>query len=457
MNFTTELQNLQTYFNSGVTKSYTFRLDQLKKLKTSILQHEAEIYNALYTDLKKSKEEVWVTETGLVIAELNSAIKNLYSWLKPTRCSTNLVNLPGSSYTIPEPYGTVLIIAPWNYPLYLLFNPLIGAIAAGNCVVLKSSEFAPATSAVMQKIITTTFANNYILYTEGNGATVVPALMQSHNFDYVFYTGSTTVGKIIYKMAAENLTPVTLELGGKSPCVIEADANIEMAAKRIAVTKFNNCGQMCVAPDYLLVHESIAATFTKTLAQTITNFFGTDPSTSDSYGKIINQQQFNRLESYLTNGTIIHGGQTNKNQLYIAPTLLNNVTLDSPIMQQEIFGPILPIITFTTKEEALTIIEKNKNPLAFYLFTTSTTNEKYYLQNVAFGGGCINNASWHLTNHHLPFGGRGNSGIGAYHGKYSFTTFSHTKAIMKTASWFNPSIKFPPFTGRLGLFKKLIN
>ena len=281
-------------------------------------------------------------------------------------------------------------------------------------------------------------------------------MMNDFTFDHVFYTGSTAVGKIIYKMAAENLVPVTLELGGKSPCVVESDANIKVAARRIAMTKFSNCGQMCVAPDYVLVHESQQAALVTELKKSILDFFGDKPEESYSYGKIINEKQFNRIVQYLEQGTIAYGGRTNKEQLFIEPTILENVQLNATIMQEEIFGPVLPIIVFNNKAAAMEIIRQHKNPLAFYVFTSSSEKEKDWLQSVAFGGSCVNNASWHLTNHHLPFGGRGFSGTGSYHGKFSFDTFSHKKSVMKTPTWFDPSIKYPPFKGKLNLFKKVI-
>jgi aldehyde dehydrogenase (NAD+) len=451
-----QLNAMRSYFNSGATKSYHFRKDQLKKLKRSILDHEDDLYNALYADLKKSKEEVWVTETGMVISEINVAIAHLKNWMADERVSTNLLNLPSSSHILKEPLGVVLIIGPWNYPFQLLINPLIGAIAAGNCVVLKPSEFAPATAAVMKKIIEEVFSKEYVFYAEGDGAVVVPEMMNNFTFDHVFYTGSTTVGKIIYKMAAERLVPVTLELGGKSPCIVESDANIKVAAKRIAMTKFSNAGQMCVAPDYVLVHESKKEALLNELKKVIVNFFGEDAAASYNYGKIINEKQFDRISSYLQEGKIITGGKSNKETLYIEPTLLDEVQLSSPVMQDEIFGPVLPVISFLNMEDALKIIEQHKNPLAFYVFTSSSSKERIWMDKVAFGGGCVNNASWHLTNHHLPFGGRGFSGTGQYHGKASFDTFTHKKAVMKTPTWFDPAIKYPPFKGKLKLFKWVI-
>lgn len=447
---------MRAFFEGGATQSYQFRKEQLTKLKKAILNHSDLLQQALYTDLKKSPEEAWITETGFVLSEISNALRNLQKWMAPETVSTNLLNLPSKSYLLTEPLGVVLIIAPWNYPFQLLFTPLVGAIAAGNSIVLKPSEFAPATGAVVKKIIDETFVSEYIFVAEGDGATVIPALMDSFVFDHIFYTGSTAVGKIIYQAAAKNLVPVTLELGGKSPCVVEADADIAVAAKRIAMTKFSNAGQMCVAPDYLLVHETrkeaLVAAFKKTLQQ----FFGDDPSQSDEYGRIINEKQFDRLATYLQQGNILAGGTTNRHQLYIAPTIMDAVKLDSPVMQEEIFGPILPIFTFTTMEQANAIIARHKNPLAFYLFTSSNKKEQQWFRAIPFGGGCVNNAALHLTNHSLPFGGRGFSGTGQYHGKFSYETFSHKKGIMKTPTWIDPSAKYPPFKGKLKLFKWLL-
>jgi aldehyde dehydrogenase (NAD+) len=450
------LQRLREYFNSGITRDYTFRKAQLKKLKASILKHEQDLYDALYTDLKKSPEETWVTEIGMVISELNTAVKNLYEWMQPEPVKTNLLNLPSSSKVLKEPLGVVLVISPWNYPFQLLINPLIGAIAAGNCVVVKPSEFAAATGEVMKKIIEDVFPSEYILYVQGDGASVVPEMMNNFSFDHVFYTGNTTVGKIIYKMAAEKLVPVTLELGGKSPCIVESDANIKVAARRIAVTKFSNAGQMCVAPDYVMVHESVKEKFIAAIKKTVEQFFGDKPEQSENYGKIINENQFHRIAGYLSSGKILFGGKSDKKSLFIQPTLLDDVKVSDDVMKDEIFGPVLPVLTFKTKEDVLNIIAQHSNPLAFYVFTSSKEKENDWLHSVAFGGGCVNNASWHLTNHHLPFGGRGFSGTGNYHGKYSFDTFTHKKAIMKTPTWFDPAIKYPPFKGKLRLFRWII-
>ena len=450
------LQAMRRHFDSGVTKQYFFRKEQLKKLKTSILNHEQDLYDALHADLKKSPEETWVTETGMVITELNSAIKNLRKWMAPEKVATNLLNLPSGSKVLKEPLGVVLIIGPWNYPFQLLINPLIGAMSAGNCVVLKPSEFAPATDAIMKKIIEEVFPKEYILYVQGDGATMIPEMMNHFTFDHVFYTGSTAVGKIIYKMAAERLVPVTLELGGKSPCIVESDANINVAARRITIAKFSNAGQMCVAPDYVLVHESVKDKLVTAIKENIQKFFTTKPEESYNYGKIINEKQFNRIAGYLSNGKIVFGGRSDKSSLFIEPTILTDVFPDSAVMKEEIFGPVLPVISFATSREAKALIDQHPNPLSMYIYTSSKKKEDEWLDSVPAGGGCVNNSSWHLTNHHLPFGGRGFSGMGSYHGKYSFDTFSHKKAVMKTPTWFDPNIKYPPFKGKLKLFKWVI-
>ncbi|WP_026764730.1 aldehyde dehydrogenase [Sediminibacterium salmoneum] len=451
-----QLQQQKKFFESGATRPYAFRKQQLLLLKKAVEEFEEEIYDALFKDLHKSREETWVTENGFFLTELKETLKHLSSWMEAEPVTTNLLNLPSSSSILREPLGVVLVIGPWNYPFQLLFTPLMGAIAAGNTVVLKPSEFAPATEAVMEKIVQAVFPPEQVLYVKGDGATVIPAMMNQFVFDHVFYTGSTSVGKIIYKMAAENLVPVTLELGGKSPCVVEADANISVAARRIAMPKFSNAGQMCVAPDYVLVHESKRVQLIEALKKYIPQFYGSNAAESDAYGRIINQKQFNRIVSYLSDGTIVYGGKYDEANLYIEPTLLDGVSVDSNIMRDEIFGPVLPILTFSTLEEAKAIINRNPNPLAFYVFTGSAEKEKAWLEAIPSGGACVNTASLHLTNPNLPFGGRGFSGTGAYHGKQSFDTFSHKKSVMKTPTWFDPALKYPPFTGKLKLLKWLI-
>jgi aldehyde dehydrogenase (NAD+) len=447
---------LRTYFMTGATQPYAFRLLQLQRLKKVVLEHERQLYDALYADLKKTDEDAWATEIGFFLSELNYTIKHLKDWMEPKSVSTNLVNLPSTSFTIQEPLGVVCIIAPWNYPFQLLFTPLIGAIAGGNCVVLKPSEFAPATAKVMAKIVESLFPTNYILYVEGEGAVVLPSLLTENRFDHIFYTGSSMVGKIIYKYAAEQLVPVTLELGGKSPAVITSDANLRVAARRLANPKFSNCGQMCIAPDYILVPSELKDKLIKELIIAIQSFYGADAEISEQYGKIINDRQWLRLTSYLGDGEIVYGGKSNRENLFIEPTIMTGVHPDAKIMQEEIFGPILPILTYASNEEALAIINKNPNPLAFYVFTENKADEQYWLTNVPSGGACINNATMHITNHDLPFGGRGFSGTGGYHGKQSFDTFTHTKSVLKTPTWIDPSFKYPPYKGKAWLLKRLI-
>ena len=452
----TNINALKDYFNTGATQTYAFRLLQLERLKKAVMDSEKILYEALHADLKKTDEDAWATEVGFFLSELNHTIKHLQEWMQPKSVATNLVNMPSSSYTIQEPLGVVCIIAPWNYPFQLLFTPLIGAIAGGNCAVLKPSEFAPATAKVMAKIVDDLFPNNYMLYLEGDGATVLPPLLTENRFDHIFYTGSTAVGKIIYKYAAEQLVPVTLELGGKSPAVITADANLRVAARRLASPKFSNCGQMCIAPDYILVPTDLKDKLIKELIIAIQSFYGAEAEASEHYGKIINDKQWLRITSYLSEGEIVYGGKSNREKLFIEPTIMTGIHADAKIMQDEIFGPILPILTYTSKEEALAIIQKNPNPLAFYVFTENKVDEQYWLTNVPSGGACVNNATMHITNHDLPFGGRGFSGTGGYHGKLSFDTFTHTKSVLKTPTWIDPSFKYPPYKGKAWLLKRLI-
>lgn len=453
--FTEHLNAMKLHFESGVTRTYQFRLQQLQRLKKTILACEEEIYVSLFYDLKKSKEETYATELGIVISEINTAIKNLKRWMEPEYVPTDLVNLPSRSTIYRDPLGVVLIISPWNYPFQLLFNPLIGAIAGGNCAVLKPSEFAPATAAVIEKICNIIFPKQYIHAIQGDGSAVIPAMMSHFRFDHIFYTGSIPVGKTIYQMAAEKLIPVTLELGGKSPCIVEEDANINVAAKRIVLGKFANAGQTCIAPDYILVHESKKEVLIEKMKEATEDFYD-DAANSNDYGKIINEKRFDALINYLSDGTVVFGGATDRTKLFIAPTILTNVSLDAKVMREEIFGPVLPVLTFSHFEEALEVVKQNANPLAFYLFTNNKKKEVQWMQSVAFGGGCINNTDWHFTNHQLPFGGVGNSGIGAYHGKFTFDTFTRLKSVLKTPNWFDPFIKYPPFKGRLWLFKWLI-
>lgn len=450
------LQKQREFFNGGATRTYKFRREQLLAFKKAVLKNEDSFNNALRTDLNKTIEECWVTETGLLIQEINHTVKHLRDWMRPERTGTNLLNLPSSSHIYPSPRGVVLIIGPWNFPLQLLLIPVVGAIAAGNCVILKPSEFAPATAAAIDQLIKETFPPELAYVVQGDGAIVVPDMMNSFRFDHIFYTGSIPVGKAIYQLAAKDLVPVTLELGGKDPCIVEADADLQVAARRIAVGKFTNAGQMCVCPDYLLVHASVKDKLVAHIKEATEKFYTNNPAEAYGYGRIINEKRFDKLVSYLSQGTIIFGGQHNRATLFIAPTILEDVPLDAPVMQEEIFGPILPVFTFSREDEAIDIINRHPNPLSFYIFTGSRKKEEQWIDKIQFGAGCVNNAAWQFSNHHLPFGGVGQSGMGAYHGKYTFDTFTHKKAVMKTPTWFDPAVKYPPLKGKLGLLKLFI-
>lgn len=450
------LQDLRNFYNSGSTQCYEFRKSQLQALEGAVKKYDEEINAALFLDLKKSQEETWATETGLLLGEIKYAIKHLIQWMKPKKVASGLVTFPSSGKIYRDPLGVVLIISPWNYPLQLLLVPLVGAIAAGNCAVLKPSEMAPATEKIIVKIITETFKENYIKVITGNGAEVVPQMLTSFRFDHIFYTGSTAVGKTIYKMAAEQLTPVTLELGGKSPCIVESDADIKVAAKRIVMGKFINAGQTCIAPDYILVKESVKENLQNELAKTIEQFYTDDPAASYDYGKIINQKRFQKLVSFLSEGKIFYGGKHEQSTLYIQPTILTDISLEDAVMKEEIFGPILPVLSFSSMDEAVKIVQQNNTPLSFYLFTKNKSIEAEWLRRVTFGGGCINNTVYHFANLNMPFGGIGNSGIGSYHGKKTFEIFSHAKPVLKTGTWFDPNLKYPPLKGKMNLLKKFI-
>ncbi|MCW3079177.1 aldehyde dehydrogenase [Segetibacter sp.] len=448
-----DFDEMRHYFFSGATVDHAFRKEQLQTLKRAVQKYEQQIMDALYKDLHKSQEEAFTTEIGFVYAEVSHTIKNLGKWMKKSSVSTPLFLLPSSSSIIREPLGVCLIIAPWNYPFQLLIAPLIGAIAGGNCAVLKPSEMAVHTSVVVGEMIAEFFDKKYIAVVEGDGAVVVPKLMNENRFDHVFFTGSIPVGREIAKLAAEKLVPVTLELGGKSPCVIDEDADIKVAAKRIVWGKFTNAGQTCVAPDYLLVHEKNKDELIEEMQTSIRQFYGAEPIKSADYGRIINRRRLDKLKSFLSQGSIITGGEVQESELYMSPTLMQDVSPDAPVMKEEIFGPILPILTFKKQSEALHIIQQNPHPLSLYYFGSNQKNEDYFINNVQFGGGCINNTLVHLANADLPFGGVGNSGVGAYHGKFSFETFTRTKAILKTATWIDPAVKYPPYKGKLKLLR----
>lgn len=448
------LQEQRKFFSSGKTKDVAFRLTQLKILKQAVLDNQNEIIDALKADLNKPIFESYLTEIG-AIKEIDYAIKNLKKWSKPKKVSTPLEQLPGSAFIYPEPLGVVLIIAPWNYPFSLTISPLIGAIAAGNCAIIKPSENSPHTSNIVAKIFQKNFDPAYIAVVEGGVETSQQLLQQK--FDHIFFTGGTAIGKIVMEAAAKNLTPVTLELGGKSPCIIDSDINIEYTARRIAWGKFLNAGQTCIAPDYLLVNQKVKQPLLDSIQNCVQEFYGDDPEKSPDFGRIINQKQYNRLVELLKSGEIIVGGKTNPETCYIAPTLIDKVSLDAPIMQEEIFGPLLPVIEYNNLEEAISIVNNQPKPLALYFFSKNQEYQQEILQKTSSGGVCINDTIMHIGVTELPFGGVGNSGIGSYHGKASFDTFSHQKSVLKKSFLVDIKVRYAPYLGKLDLLKKLMS
>jgi len=431
-----------------------YRKQTLIKLLNTIQIYEEDIIKALYDDFKKPAFEVVETETSYIEAEIKYTIKNIKKWAKPTMVLPSFLNFPSTDYIYKEPYGKVLIIAPWNYPYQLAFCPLIAAVAAGNEVVLKPSELTPNTSKIISKIISETFDTNHVTCIEG-GVEVAQELL-SQRWDYIFFTGSVPVGKIVAKAAAENLTPVTLELGGKSPCIVDESANLKLAAKRIVWGKFLNTGQTCIAPDYLLVHHSIKTKLIEYLKEEITNAYGENPETSSDYARIINEKNWKRQVAMLENETILIGGNSNSIDYYLSPTLLDEPKLDSVVMSDEIFGPILPLLSYKTEEDLKHIISNYEKPLSLYVFSENKSFTKKIIESYSFGGGCINDTLIHFTNKKLPFGGIGHSGIGAYHGKLSFDIFSHHKAIVKKANWLDIPTRYAPYKGKLNSIKNLL-
>lgn len=454
MNAQELLDRHKTYFKSGATKSVEFRIHQLQTLKKVITEHEQEFIDAVYQDFKKPELETYATELGILHDEINFVLKNLRNWTKEQRVSGVLINFPSRNYTVAEPYGSVLIIAPWNYPVQLALLPLVGAIAAGNTAVIKPSELTPNTSAAIARIIQKWFKEEFVAVVEGGVETNQDLLKQ--NFDYIFFTGSTRVGKIVMEAAAKNLTPVTLELGGKSPCVVDKTADIETAARRIIWGKCINAGQTCVAPDYVLVEEGVKPKLLEALKNAIQEFYGDAPKQSPDYPRIVNRDHFDRLKGYLKEGTIYCGGETDESENYISPTVLTDVDSGAKLMEEEIFGPILPVLTFREIGEAIDLINAKPKPLAFYAFTENDKTESQLLNQCSFGGGAVNDVVAYLGNPNLPFGGVGASGMGNYHGKASFDTFSHTKSIMKKALWLDIPFRYPPYDGKLKWIKRIL-
>ena len=444
----------KVFFKTGKTKTIAYRKQLLKQLQSELINQENLIVKALYNDFKKPEFESVITETAIVLQDLKRTINNINKWAKPKRVFPSLLNFPSSDYLYSEPYGTVLIIAPWNYPYQLALAPLIGAVAAGNTVVLKPSELTPNTSALLSKIIKNVFPPEFVTVVEGGVDTSTQLLNQV--WDYIFFTGSVGVGKIVAKAAAPNLTPITLELGGKNPCIIDKTANIKLTVKRIVWGKFINAGQTCIAPDYILIDASIKNKFYEVLKDELITIYSKNPEKSSDFARIINKKNFNRLSEMLTNENCIIGGQTNAEDLYISPTIIDEPSLNSKVMEDEIFGPILPVLSFKNLNEVHKIINSYPKPLSFYVFSTNTTQAKKLIKEFSFGGGCINDTVVHFANHKLPFGGVGNSGIGAYHGKYTFDTFSHKKAIVKKANWLDIPLRYAPYSGKLKKLKSLL-
>jgi len=449
------IESQKRFYQSGKTRTVDFRKDMLTRLKQAILDFEPQITKALYQDLRKSEQEVVMTEIGITLTEINGMLKNLSKWDKPKKVKSTLIGFGAKSYTMREPFGTTLIIGPWNYPFQLAIAPLIGAIAGGNTAVIKPSEISICTSKVIKKMISKTFNPAYIGVVQGGVEETTELL--NHRFDKIFFTGSTQVGSIVMQSAAKFLTPVILELGGKSPCIIDKDVNLKLAVKRIVFGKGMNAGQTCVAPDYVIVHESIKQQFYDEFKRVATLFYGRTEHDQMDFCKIINDRNFNRVRSYLNDGKIVYGGGFNEESHHIDLTLLEIRSLDSSVMKEEIFGPILPVLTFQTIEDIIEIVERNPDPLALYIFSDDKKFQKKILGRIHFGGGCINDTIMHLTNENLPFGGRGTSGLGNYHGKYSFDAFTHEKSISHSPTWFDLKLKYPPFSKkRVSLIKKIM-
>ena len=453
MNYADILQQQKTFFNSHATKDLDFRKAQLQKLKKVVKSNEKLLYDAIYQDFGKSEFETFGTEISFIYKDIDYYLKNLKSFAKPKNVLTNIVNQMGSSKIVFEPLGNCLVIGAWNYPYQLTLTPVIVAIAAGNTCMIKPSELPENTMKAMAKLINENFDAQFLYVVEG-GVEETTAILKLR-FDKIFFTGSPRVGKIVYKAAAEHLTPVTLELGGKSPAFVTEKADLNIAARRIVWGKFINAGQTCVAPDYLYVAENIKAKFLKILIEEIKKRNYTD--NVDHYCKIINERNFDRLEKMIDHEKVVFGGETNREKRYISPTVLDHVTWDDAVMQEEIFGPILPILTYKNLETAIQTVVEGEKPLSAYLFSNDAKEQELFTEKLSFGGGCINDTLMHLSNDRLPFGGVGNSGIGHYHGKFGFIAFSHQKAILKKSNYLEPELKYPPYSdAKLNILKKLL-
>lgn len=449
-----QLVNAQReYFLSQRTKPYAFRMEKLRSLAGWIKAHESDICAALYADLGKCEAEAYMTEVYMALEEAKYTMKHLKRWMKPLRARAALGQLPGRCRVISEPYGVTLIMSPWNYPFQLTVAPLIGALSAGCCAVVKPSSYSPATSELIRRMVGELFDEGHVAVVCG-GREQNAALLEQ-KFDFIFFTGGAAVGRLVMEKTSAHLCPVSLELGGKSPVIVDETADIALTARRLAWGKYLNAGQTCVAPDYVLVHRSRERELTDALGAQIRAQYGGDPLGSDDYPKIINQKHFERLSALIKDGDIAHGGGTDAASRRIAPTVITNVSPDSPVMRDEIFGPILPILAYDNLDEAIKSIQARPKPLALYLFTRSRAVEEKVLGEVSFGGGCVNDCVMHLTTPNMPFGGVGESGMGGYHGKYSFEAFSHRKSVLKSSGKIDVPLRYRPYGNKLKLIKKL--
>jgi len=446
------LEKQRAFFASGKTRDLAFRIEQLSKLRQVVLEKHQDIESSLKEDLGKCEFESFVTEVTAIIDDINCAIEHLDFWAKPIEAPSPQLFGPAESKIYYEPYGTVLILNTWNYPFVLGFKPLIGAIAAGNCCIIKPSEVAPATSKVLTDIIHTAFDESYCAAIE-TGIEGTTELLKER-FDFILFTGGTNVGRIVARMAAEHLTPTVLELGGKSPCIVDRSADITRSVGLICWGKFLNAGQTCTSPDFIFVHKEVKEQLIEALKKQIKTFFGDDIKNNPDFGRIINQHHFERLQGLMKEGTIVFGGDSDASQRYISPTIIDGVTWNSPIMKEEIFGPLLPVLTFDSLEEATKELQKHEKPLALYLFTTDKASEEYIINNVSYGGGCVNATLMHMLNTNLPFGGIGNSGYGFYQGRWSFETFSHRKSVLNRALSDDPAPVFPPYLDHVTMIKQ---
>ncbi len=444
----------KSYFRKGETLDVSFRVKQLKKLKKAVEENMDAIHKALFDDLGKSEAEAYLTETGVTLKEIEAAILSVEKWARPRKVSTPLFFVPAKSKILPEPFGTTLIISPWNYPFQLLISPIVGALAAGNTIVCKPSECAPATAKVVEKILTDIYPPEYVAVIQG-GVPESTALLRER-FDFIFFTGSTHVGRIVYQAAAKYLTPVVLELGGKSPCIVDKDIHLENTARRIVWGKHMNLGQTCIAPDYLFVHKSVKGKLIERMKEKVKQFYGDDPQKSEDYGRIINHKNFDRLASMIDQDKVIFGGQTDRDDKYIAPTFMDNVSREDAVMQEEIFGPILPIMEYESLDEVIDFVNEGEKPLALYMFSKNDKNVRRVLKECSSGGACVNDTVMHFANANLPFGGVGESGIGAYHGEASFEVFSHKKSVLHKSFAMDLDIRYAPWKKNLSKLKFLM-